>query len=337
MDTDDLTALVTGANRGIGLEAARQLARAGLDVVLTARDPEAGEAAAGELGVRFERLDVSDDESVRDCARRLEHDGVAVDVLVNNAGVLESGAILGVDDDLMRHTLEVNLLGPLRTARAFMPGMLDRGYGRVVNVSSGSGSLTEAAAYSPAYSISKAALNMLTRQLAFAAEGHGDVKVNAMCPGWVRTDMGGGRLPAPRGGRRHAGVAGDPARRRPDERLLQGPATGSLVGRRPGYLRRQAPPKKRDSRPPARLALNSGAPGSGSGSARRLGGVDRQRHPPLRDPGDLGGVHEPQPARRGDHDAVEDVLARVLEHALDPPDLLPVGGVHGGATLEQLV
>ena len=213
---------------------------------------------------------MSDDNSVRDCAARLERDGIEVDVLVNNAGVLESGAILSVDDDLLRHTLEVNLLGPLRTARAFLPGMLDRGYGRVVNVSSGAGSLTEAAAYSPAYSISKAALNMLTRQLAFAAEGHGDVKVNAMCPGWVQ--HGHGRpvgSPLSGGGRRHAGVAGDPARRRPDERLLQGPATGRLVGAlgRPGYLRRQAPPKKRDNRPPARLALNSGAPGSGSGSS----------------------------------------------------------------------
>jgi len=195
MDTDDLTALITGANRGIGLEAARRLAHAGLNVVLTARDPDAGEAAAGELGVRFERLDVSDDDSVRDCARRLERDRVTVDVLVNNAGVLQSGRILDMNDELMRHTLEVNLLGPLRTARAFLPGMLDRGYGRVVNVSSGSGSLTEASAYSPAYSISKAALNMLTRQLAFAAEGHGDVKVNAMCPGWVRTDMGGQSAP----------------------------------------------------------------------------------------------------------------------------------------------
>ena len=189
------TALVTGANRGIGLEAARQLARAGLDVVLTARDVSAGEAAAAELDVRFEELDVSSDRSVGECAGRLERDGVAVDVLVNNAGVLESGAILSVDDDLMRRTLEVNLLGPLRTARAFMPGMLERGYGRVVNVSSGSGSLTEAAAYSPAYSISKAALNMLTRQLAFAADGDGDLKVNAMCPGWVSTDMGGRSAP----------------------------------------------------------------------------------------------------------------------------------------------
>jgi len=189
------TALVTGANRGIGFAAARQLARAGLDVVLTARGAEAGRAAAAELGVRFEQLDVASNESVRECAQRLERDGIAVDVLVNNAGVLQSGGILDVTDDLVRNTLEVNLLGPLRSAQAFLPGMIDRGYGRVVNVSSGAGSVTEAGAYSPAYSISKAALNMLTRQLAFAAEGHGDVKVNAMCPGWVRTDMGGRSAP----------------------------------------------------------------------------------------------------------------------------------------------
>jgi NAD(P)-dependent dehydrogenase (short-subunit alcohol dehydrogenase family) len=189
------TALVTGANRGIGFEAARQLAGAGLEVILTARRRDAGRTAADELGVRFEQLDVSSDESVRDCARRLERNGVAVDVLVNNAGILQSGGILDVDDDLMRETLEVNLLGPLRTARAFMPGMLERGYGRVVNVSSGAGSVTEATPYSPAYSISKAGLNMLTRHLAFAAEGHGDVKVNAMCPGWVATDMGGRSAP----------------------------------------------------------------------------------------------------------------------------------------------
>jgi NAD(P)-dependent dehydrogenase (short-subunit alcohol dehydrogenase family) len=125
----------------------------------------------------------------------LKRDGVAVDVLVNNAGVLQSGGILDISDELLRNTLEVNVLGALRTARVFLPGMLERGYGRVVNVSSGAGSITEAGAYTPAYSISKAALNMLTRQLAFAAEGHADVKVNAMCPGWVRTDMGGGSAP----------------------------------------------------------------------------------------------------------------------------------------------
>jgi NAD(P)-dependent dehydrogenase (short-subunit alcohol dehydrogenase family) len=163
--------------------------------VLTARNPESGQAAADELGVRFEELDVDRDDSVRDCAARLERDGVEIDVLVNNAGILRSGGVLEIGDELLLETIETNLLGPLRTARAFMPGMLARGYGRVVNVSSGAGSVSEAGAYTPAYSISKAALNMLTRQLAFVAEGHGDVKVNAMCPGWVRTDMGGSSAP----------------------------------------------------------------------------------------------------------------------------------------------
>jgi NAD(P)-dependent dehydrogenase (short-subunit alcohol dehydrogenase family) len=190
------TALVTGGNRGIGLEAVRQLAGAGLEVVLTSRDESAGAEAAERLGVRYAQLDVSDEESVVECASRLEADGLAIDVLVNNAGVLldEGEGALRISDEMLRATLEVNLFGPLRTCRAFVPGMLERGYGRVVNVSSGAGQITEASAYAPAYSVSKAALNALTRQIAFAARS-GDVKVNAMCPGWVRTDMGGSSAP----------------------------------------------------------------------------------------------------------------------------------------------
>ena len=166
-------------------------------MVVTARDVETAVEAAERLreeGLEafHEQLDVAHPGSVDLCAARLADDGTHVDVLVNNAGVLldEGGGALEISDDLLRDTLEVNLFGPLRTSRAFMPRMIKRGYGRVVNVSSGAGQITEASAYSPAYSISKAALNALTRQLAFAVHGD-DVKVNAVCPGWVRTDMGG--------------------------------------------------------------------------------------------------------------------------------------------------
>lgn len=190
------TALVTGANRGIGFEGARQLARAGLEVILTARNEETGVRAAERLRaqglpVRHERLDVADASSVEECATRVGE----VDVLVNNAGVLlDRGGTLEVSDEILRDTLEVNLLGPLRTARAFLPGMVERGYGRIVNVSSGAGQITDTSGYAPAYSISKAALNMLTRKLAVTTPGR-DIRINAMCPGWVSTDMGGAAAP----------------------------------------------------------------------------------------------------------------------------------------------
>jgi NAD(P)-dependent dehydrogenase (short-subunit alcohol dehydrogenase family) len=195
------TALVTGANRGIGLEAARQLGRAGLRVVVTARDVgaavETAERLRGEgLDVLHGHLDVSEPGGVDLLAARLADDGVHVDALVNNAGVLldEGGSALDITDDLLRDTLEVNFFGPLRTSRAFLPGMVERGYGRVVNVSSGAGQIADMTSYSPAYSISKAALNALTRQLALAVPSE-EVKVNSVCPGWVRTDMGGPSAP----------------------------------------------------------------------------------------------------------------------------------------------
>ena len=188
------TALVTGGNRGIGLEICRQLAREGHAIVLGSRDPSSGEEAATGLrktghDVRVVALDVSDDKSVEACASDLSSAAVDVDVLVNNAGVLAEGDLLSGSSAPMDEAIAVNVLGPYRTARAFMPGMTSRGWGRVVNVSSGWGSFASGLEGPAAYAISKAALNALTVRL--AREAGPGVLVNCMCPGWVRTRMGG--------------------------------------------------------------------------------------------------------------------------------------------------
>ena len=191
------TALVTGGNRGIGLEACRQLARAGMSVVLAARDPLRGQEAAQKLqdeglDVIPEWLDVADSQSVKKCARRLKDAGTEVNVLVNNAGVYPTQGVFSVSEETFEMALEVNTLGAFRTCHAFVPTMVQRGYGRVVNVSSGGGSFGEGLGPA-AYAVSKAALNALTVKIAQAIQG--DLKINAMCPGWVKTDMGGSSAP----------------------------------------------------------------------------------------------------------------------------------------------
>ncbi len=191
------TALVTGANRGIGLEACRQLAARGHRVLLGARDLDKGQAVARGVGtaegtVEAVELDVARDEAAADLLARLG----PVDILVNNAGVhydTWEGA-LDADWTVVREAFETNLFAAWRLAQAFAPGMRQRGWGRVVNVSSEAGSLASMGAGPPAYQVSKAALNALTRTLAGELRGTG-VLVNAVCPGWVATDMGG------RGGR----------------------------------------------------------------------------------------------------------------------------------------
>lgn len=196
---DRRTALVTGGNRGIGLEISRGLARAGCCVVLAARDPDLGERAARELRsgggeVRAVRLDVAEAGSIDTCCDLLDRDRLAVDILVNNAGVYGGESLLGASEDEIQMGLETNLLGPLRLCRRLIPAMRRRGYGRVVNVSSGLGQISAGlSGGAGVYNVTKAALNALTMRLAL--EAGPSVKVNAMCPGWVRTRMGGESAP----------------------------------------------------------------------------------------------------------------------------------------------
>ncbi len=180
--------LVTGANRCIGLEVARQLAARGAVGWPAARDQARAEAAAREAGgdARPLVLDVSNRASVEAAARQVS----ALDVLVNNAAVLLDAdePVLDLDEELFRQTFETNVLGPLRVAQAFAPLLGKSRAARIVNVSSGGGQLGDPSAWAPAYCISKTALNGVTVQLAQAMPR---AAVNAVCPGWVRTDMGG--------------------------------------------------------------------------------------------------------------------------------------------------
>ncbi|HEU4951389.1 MAG TPA: SDR family NAD(P)-dependent oxidoreductase [Holophagaceae bacterium] len=187
-------AIVTGANRGIGREIARQLAAKGFEVLLGARDAEEGQRAAEDLGATWLPLDVAEDESVREAADWVRAERGPLQVLVNNAGVLldEDRGVLDFDEATVLATLQVNLLGAWRVAAAFAP-LLAKG-GRLIQISSGGGQLSSMGTWAPAYCISKAALNGLTIQLAETLKARG-VAVNSVCPGWVRTRMGGSGAP----------------------------------------------------------------------------------------------------------------------------------------------
>ncbi|MFF4730361.1 SDR family NAD(P)-dependent oxidoreductase [Streptomyces mirabilis] len=185
-----MIALVTGANRGIGREVARQLAVAGHTVFLTARSAEAAAEAARAAGPDAHplRLDVTSEADITAVARDL----TALDVLVNNAAITYDTWQRATDADLdvVREAAETNLYGPWRLTQALLPLLRASAHPRVVNVSSEVASLTSMGGGTPAYTSTKAALNALTRML--AAELRPDrVLVNAVCPGWVATDMGG--------------------------------------------------------------------------------------------------------------------------------------------------
>ncbi len=175
---------MTGGNRGIGRAIAVGLVEAGLDVVIGVRDEESGPSAASELGVRWAALDVTHDA---ECWEVIDEEG-PFDVLVNNAGILEEGGLYDDPYALERH-LAVMVRGPHYLMHGVLPGMRERGYGRIVNLSSGWGAFAEGMAGPGPYAVAKAALNAMT--VAAAREAPAGVKINATCPGWVKTRMGG--------------------------------------------------------------------------------------------------------------------------------------------------
>ena len=194
-------ALVTGGNRGIGLEACRQLAQLGMRVILGSRDTAKGVVAARELkeaGVQVEtrQLDVASVQSVRECMSWVRNDVGRLDILVNNAGIMLEDA----DDDpleeleIIRETMQTNVYGALLLSRLAVPIMKSRRYGRIVNLSSSMGALSEMGAGYVAYRLSKAGINVITRVVAAETEGMG-ILVNSLDPGWVKTSMGGPRSP----------------------------------------------------------------------------------------------------------------------------------------------
>jgi NAD(P)-dependent dehydrogenase (short-subunit alcohol dehydrogenase family) len=196
-------ALITGANRGIGFEIARQLAHRGLRIVVGAREAREGDRAVGKLAaegsVVAETIDVADAASVEQAIRAVSARFGRIDVLVNNAGVLvdtgQTAAQIPLDD--VRKTLEINLIGAWRVSQAVLPLMRRQRYGRIVNVSSSMGTFADVAGSGggwPAYRLSKTALNTLTMLLASELRGE-NVLVNAVSPGWVRTRMGGDGAP----------------------------------------------------------------------------------------------------------------------------------------------
>jgi NAD(P)-dependent dehydrogenase (short-subunit alcohol dehydrogenase family) len=193
------TAVVTGGNRGIGLEVVRQLARRGFRVFLGARrkadaDKALRQLAAERASVQPLILDVTDRKTLMAAVKQVDASAGRLDALVNNAGILldESTPVTEVSEETFLKTIRTNAWGALQVTQAFLPLLRKSKEARVVNVSSGAGSLNDMSTYAPAYSISKAALNAVTRQLSSALSG---IPVNSVCPGWVRTDMGGKEAP----------------------------------------------------------------------------------------------------------------------------------------------
>jgi len=201
MSKDSKVALVTGGNRGIGYEMVKQLALKGFKVILASRHPEMGREAAqklkeSNLDVSFVEMDVANQESIRQAALTVNEQFGRLDVLINNAGVYldENKKLMTMDPSILDETMATNFFGAYRVIRSFIPIMEKQGYGRIINVSSEYGAMSEMSYQGAgAYKLSKLALNGLTRLV--AAEINGDIKINAADPGWVSSDMGGPSAP----------------------------------------------------------------------------------------------------------------------------------------------
>ncbi len=193
--------LITGANRGIGLEIARQLARRGFHVVIAARDEQKGRQAVKTIQAEggkatFLSLDVSSSDSIRNAASQFSTIAAHLDVLINNAAIYpdQGLTILTLPRDRLAQTFQTNTFGPLEVTQAFLPYLRQATAARVINVSSSDGQLEGLSPDVPSYCLSKLALNGLTIMLAEALQAD-HIAVNSMCPGWVRTDMGGPNAP----------------------------------------------------------------------------------------------------------------------------------------------
>jgi NAD(P)-dependent dehydrogenase (short-subunit alcohol dehydrogenase family) len=191
-------ALVTGANRGIGREVARQLAERGFEVLLSARDGQKARVAAEELTqstggvIRPLTLDVSDPKSIATAAEQVRADPGRLDVLVNNAGIGSDFGVSGTDPDFaaIQRALDTNFFGAYRLTIELLGLLRESAQPRIVNVSSGMGGVAEMGGWSPGYRVSKASLNAMTRILSTELKDAGFL-VNSACPGFVNTDMGG--------------------------------------------------------------------------------------------------------------------------------------------------
>ena len=207
---DQRVALVTGANRGLGFAISRQLAQKGIAVVLAVRDPEKGQAARERLNrqglesVHVQALDVTDVNSIHCALEQIKNSFGKLDILVNNAGIVidDRATILDITPDVLQQTLQTNFYGPLVLCQCCIPLMRAGRYGRIVNISSTLGSLTDmvdfnspySGSQTPAYRLSKTILNGLTALVAREVKND-NILVNSVCPGWIRTDMGGNQAP----------------------------------------------------------------------------------------------------------------------------------------------